>query len=461
MLTELVVISVFIALISTLLSPKAKTVSSFYHGTSQTGQKPELLTLIFSQVTTWIFARSLMNAAILGFYYGLWGTLAYAAYYLSFLTGASIIDSLRFKHGFNNVQGFLFDRFGRVGTACYNFVIGLRLISEVFANVLVIGILFGAAGSDMYVLSIIGFAAVTLLYSMSGGLHASLRTDVMQMAIFVVVLTTLLITMIFGEHFSWQVITFKEFNAQEPGPILLLVALIQIWSYPMHDPVMMDRGFLADRNTTRRSFYHAAWISVLCILGFGLLGIFAGANTLSGESINITLARLLGEIPMLLFSITLTISAMSTLDSTLSSSAKLIVIDMKLLPASIFNGRIIMTLFMLLGLLLAFSGNKDLFSAVAVSGTASMYLAPVIFFSLWAGRQDIPVWSYFGSFILAVSAATLYFLESSSHTMWLGDAHKYTKLLWISLSVLFGGCLLFWLGGKTSTQQNTVTSTAS
>lgn len=458
MVTELVVVSGIIALVSILISPRAKTESAFYQGTSLSGQPPVLFTLIFSQVTTWIFARSLMNAAILGFYYGIWGTLAYATYYLSFITGAAIIDSLRFKHNFNSIQSFLFERFGHTGTTCYNFVVGLRLVSEVFANVLVIGILFGAAGSDLYTLSIIGFAVVTLIYSMSGGLHASLRTDVLQMIIFITVLVALLISMIFSDHFSWSVIDFKAFDYQQPGPILLLVALLQIWSYPMHDPVMMDRGFLADRDTTRRSFYHAAWISVLCIIGFGLLGIFAGANTLSGESMSATLTRLLGDTPMLLFSITLVVSAMSTLDSTLSSSAKLVVIDMKLLPATIFNGRVIMTLFMILGLLLAFSGNKDLFSAVAVSGTASMYLAPVIFFSLWGSRSDIPVWSYSASFVLAVSGALLYFLESSAHTAWLGETHKYTKLLWISLSVMIGGCLFFWLGGKISAQQREVAS---
>ena len=67
---------------------------------------------------------------------------------------------------------------------CYNIVIVIRLISEVFANLLVIGLLFGMAGSNAYVLSIIVFSAATLLYSMLGGLHASLKTDVMQMSIF-------------------------------------------------------------------------------------------------------------------------------------------------------------------------------------------------------------------------------------------------------------------------------------
>ena len=437
-------------LASIFIATRARNEDTFFRGRSQNGQMPNLLTLTFSQVTTWIFARSLMNAAILGFYYGIWGTLAYAAYYLSFITGAHIVDSLRFRHGASSIQQFLYDRFGRTGTRCYNFVIGVRLISEVFANLLVIGILFGAAGSLSYTTTILVFAAVTVLYSMMGGLHASLRTDVLQMALFIVALVVLVSMTLTSDAFQFSDLGFKPFVVNEPGPILLLVALLQVWSYPMHDPVMMDRGFLADRSTTRRSFLHASWISVLCIVAFGSLGIFAGANADNGEAMQAVLTRLLGEVPMLLFSATLIISAMSTLDSSLSSSAKLVAVDMKLVDTSVRNGRLSMLGFMLLGVVLVFIGNKDLFSAVAVSGTASMYLAPVIFFSLWGGRDDIPVWSYFSTFVLAIAGAALYFTESAAYTSLLGDAHKYTKLLWISLSVLIGGCLLFWLGGKTS-----------
>jgi Na+/proline symporter len=449
---ELIVFTVLIALASILIVPRARTTHSFFHGASNQGLAPGLLTLVLSQVTTWIFARSLMNAAILGFYYGLWGTLAYAAYYLSFVTGALIVDSLRFRHGYDNVQGFLKDRFGRVGTLCYNMVVGLRLLSEVFANLLVIGILFGAAGSDGYTLSIVAFALVTLVYSMAGGLHASLRTDVLQMIVFLVALGVLLVIVVSSDGFSLDSLLFKPFVFDDPGPVLLAVALLQVWSYPMHDPVMMDRGFLADRQTTRRSFFHAAWISMVCIIAFGALGIYAGASALQGESMNAALNRLLGDTTMMLFSATLIVSAMSTLDSTLSSSAKLIAVDMRWTDASLRNGRLIMLVFMLLGLILVFAGNKDLFSAVAVSGTASMYLAPVIFFSLWGGRQDIPVWSYLGSFLLAVGGAIVYFTESSAYSSLLGEYHKYTKLLFISLTVLIGGCLMFWLGGRLNEQ---------
>lgn len=444
-------LSIFIAVmavLSVLMTSKARSEASFFHGQSRQGQAPGLLTLVLSQVTTWIFARSLMNAAILGFYYGLWGTLAYAAYYLSFVTGGLIIDSLRFQHGFTSVQAFLADRFGQPGTGCYNFVVGLRLISEVFANLLVIGILFGEAGSLGYSLTILLFAAITLVYSAIGGLHASLRTDVLQMIVFLCVLVVLMISTAASGNFAWSDLGFKPFVMSDPGPILLVVALLQVWSYPMHDPVMMDRGFLADRDTTRRSFMHAAWLSIVCIIAFGSLGVLAGAHMMQGESMNQVLTRLLGDFPMLLFSAALAVSAMSTLDSSLSSSSKLVAVDMGWLKPSLLNGRLIMLAFMLLGLLLVLIGNKDLFSAVAVSGTASMYLVPVIFFSLWGGRTDIPQASYLASFVIAIAGAVLYFTESSMHTHWLGDVHKYTKLLWISVFVMIAGCLSFWLGSK-------------
>ncbi|MGW8205642.1 MAG: hypothetical protein ACWGMY_01635 [Hyphomicrobiaceae bacterium] len=77
-----------VALGSILLSPAARSTGSFFSGHDATGKAPGVFALTFSQVTTWIFARSIMNAAILGYAYGIGGALAYAAYYLSFLTGA-------------------------------------------------------------------------------------------------------------------------------------------------------------------------------------------------------------------------------------------------------------------------------------------------------------------------------------------------------------------------------------
>ncbi len=445
----LVVTSLAVVAASFVLSPRVRTTAGFFRGFSETGAAPGLLTLTLSQVTTWIFARSLMNAAILGFYYGIAGTIAYAAYYLSFLTGALIIDAIRFRHGAGSVQAFLRERFGRLGTITYNAVVAVRLLSEVFANLLVVGIIFGVAGTNSYSLAIVLISALTLGYSMLGGLSASLRTDVLQATLLIGLLAVLLVQVFGLEGFAIAPVLDSSPDLSSPGWVLLAVALLQVWSYPLHDPVMMDRGFLADRSTTRLSFLNACWISVLCILAFGLLGIVAGLERTGGEEMMATLTRLLGEPTMVLFNIVLVISAVSTLDSTFSSAAKLSVVDMRLVEPTPNNGRIAMALFLVGGLVFLFFGTKDLFEAVAVSGTASMFLAPVVIFSILLGRS-VAAWALLVAFLAAMAGAGLYFLETAGYIDIIqpltGITHKYSKLLLISIAVLVIGCGAFLLG---------------
>ena len=107
MLSLLIVVLLGIAIISFFLAPRVQTADGFFKGVTNNGEGPSLWTLVLSQVTTWIFARSLTTAAILGYYYGIAGALAYAAYYVSFLTGGAIIDHLRFKHNKENIQTLL------------------------------------------------------------------------------------------------------------------------------------------------------------------------------------------------------------------------------------------------------------------------------------------------------------------------------------------------------------------
>ena len=82
-LITLIAVTSIISLASFYLSPKARIIASFFKGHSDasepSAQIPGLWTLTFSQVSTWIFARSIMNAAILGYYYSIGGALAYAA----------------------------------------------------------------------------------------------------------------------------------------------------------------------------------------------------------------------------------------------------------------------------------------------------------------------------------------------------------------------------------------------
>ncbi len=436
-----------------LLSPRVQTADGFFKGFSDNGVAPNLWTLVLSQVTTWIFARSLMTAAILGFYYGISGALAYAAYYISFFTGGKIIDHLRFKHGKGNIQSFMQSQFGSIGNHCYNLVIILRLLSEVFSNLLVIGLIFGVSGSKENILTMAGVALITFSYSMFGGLRASLKTDVLQAILVILALAMLLVLMLFHPQFSLQAAITSSPDITSPGWVLLIVAFLQVWSYPLHDPVMMDRGFLADRETTRKSFNYAAFISIFCIFIFGMLGVFAGVLSETNEDMITTLTRLFGEHCMLIFNMALIISAMSTLDSTFSSASKLVAVDMGIMKPTTVNGRLVMLAFLLGGGIFLWFDSKDLYAAVAVSGTVSLFLAPVIFFSIW-GDKKIATWALLVSFLSAILGGGLYLLESSAYVNWMeplfGYSHKYSKLLIICIGILLIGCTTFFLGQKKS-----------
>jgi len=445
----LIVIFGAIIVASVLAEPRRASIDGFFGGMTAQGRAPGLWTLVLSQVTTWIFARSLMNAAILGYYYGIAGTLAYAAYYGSFLTGGFIVGRLR-QQGAMSVQGWLGVRFGAAGNGCYNLVIALRLLSEVFANLLVVGLIFNAVLAGSGTPAILVVAGVGLGYSAWGGLSAALRTDVVQMVVFLAVFGVAFMALVVSPGFDLgAVITAPGTAGAYNGWVLLAVALLQVFSYPAHDPVMMDRGFIADPDTTRRSFLHAFWISTLCIIGFGFFGIQASLTgaAYEGELIGTWASMFPGWIFGALM-ISLLISALSTLDSALASAARLVVEELKLAPRSLTGGRMVMLGFMSVGTALTLWGSSTLFDAVAVSGTASMFLTPVLIIGLVMQRR-IALWAYLVAFGAAMSGAVAYFgRDWGVFAALLPDAHKYEQLLVICVAVLATGFAAVLAGAR-------------
>jgi Na+/proline symporter len=450
-MVSVILIAVFGAIVaaSLLVAPRRVSIEGFFGGVTSAGRAPGLWTLVLSQVTTWIFARSLMNAAILGYYYGIAGTLAYAAYYGSFLTGGFIVGRLR-ENGSMSVQDWLGARFGAAGNGCYNLVIALRLLSEVFANLLVVGLIFNAVLAGSGTTAILIVALMGLVYSAWGGLSAALRTDVLQMLVFLVVFGVAFVFLVASPGFDLgAVVTAPGTAGSYNGWVLLVVALLQVFSYPAHDPVMMDRGFIADKDTTRRSFIHAFWISTLCIIGFGFFGIQASLTgaEYEGELIG-TWAKMFPAWVFGALMISLLVSALSTLDSALASAARLVVEELKLAPRSLNGGRVVMVGFMIAGAALTLWGNATLFDAVAVSGTASMFLTPVLIVGLVMGRQ-IAQWSYFAAFAAAMLGAVAYFGRGwAMFAAILPEGHKYEQLLVICVVVLVAGFAAVLAGAR-------------
>lgn len=460
----LIVFVIAVSLLSILLSPRAVSADSFFRGMSNSGHPPTVLMLTLSQTTTWIFARSLMNAAILGYFYGFAGTLAYTCYYLSFLTGLHSVEQMR-QRGALSVQDWLSDNFGQLGRNTYNTIISLRLLSEVFANLIVVGLIFSHAFPEYSWTrnaSIMIIALLALIYSAAGGLRASLRTDVIQMIVFLLVFISAWSVMVFSDQFSFtDILAAQGLHEQgsRPGWILVWVALLQVFSYPVHDPVMMDRGFIADKNTTRKSFIYAFVLSSVCIFGFGMFGIQAAIVDASyNNQLLGTWQNMFGSSVYFLIAASLLVSAISTIDSALASTARLVTGESKYVARTVLNGRISMLVFTFVGALLTLWNNKTLFDAVAVSGTASMFLTPVLICA-FVFKRAIPAWSFMLAFVAALLGAVAYMFHDSSWVQWLfGDGHKYEQLLYICCAVLTVGFSASVLGilstNKTTVIQN-------
>ena len=211
------------------------------------------------------------------------------------------------------------------------------------------------------------------------------------------------------------------------GLNLMLAALLQCLSYPFHDPVLTDRGFIASPSITLKSFIYAAVIGAVCIILFSFVGIYAAEKGLSGQA-PVEVAKLLGTAGMLAMNFIMITSAASTLDSTFSSFSKLLVIDLgqeKL--KTVKRGRLMMVLIVVLGTIPIFF-NPEILSATTVSGTMVMGLAPV--FILWKMKApaisfQLSVW--FG-ILVGLSLAFGLFPKALVFT-----TGRYSTLLWANI----------------------------
>ncbi|MEO0340760.1 MAG: hypothetical protein AAF242_16320, partial [Bacteroidota bacterium] len=363
------------------LSPLAKTSAAFFRATVK-GREPNAWVLTSSLVISWIFAKSITNAANLGLSFGIVGGVAYAVYYLSFWVAGIVIYQMRVKGGFTSIHQFLSSRYGKGAVVVFSILIALRLFNEVWSNTIVIGTYFGEQGSANYYWSILVFTGLTLAYAIKGGLRSSLLTDVIQMALFGVLLFIILGVLL--PKTDNQVSSYL--NSGEwtlaGGLDLLFVALIQVFSYPFHDPVLTDRGFIAPPKVTLGSFIGASLVGILCIVLFSFVGIYAQLQGMQGQAA-VEVSRSLGVAMMLIMNFIMVTSAASTLDSTFSAFSKLVVIDLgnpKL--ASVSRGRWVMVILTIIGTLPVFL-NPTILSATTISGTMVIGLAPVFLFWNW------------------------------------------------------------------------------
>jgi len=420
------------------VSPWARTSKDFFRG-SKAEKMPGFWMLTSSLVISWLFAKSITNAANLGMAFGIVGGVAYAAYYLSFLVAGIIIYKMRVKGQVKSIHEFLQTKFGKGAVLVFSILIGIRLLNEVWSNTMVIGSYFGETGSGQYFLAIGIFTALTVAYTIKGGLRSSLLTDLIQMVLFGVLLFIIL-GMILPER-NWAISEFTN-NGEwtlAAGGNLLLVALLQIFSYPFHDPVLTDRAFISDPRTTLRSFVAATFIGGICIILFSFVGIYGSIRGAEGQAA-VEVSKLLGTGMMLMMNFIMVTSAASTLDSAFNSFSKLLVIDLAWFKTpSISVGRWVIVVLAILGNIPILLG-AEILSATTISGTMVIGLTPVFLF--W--NRQVPSISFYLSvgtgLMIGILLASGLYPEG-----WHLSSGKYADLLSANLVGIAISTILFWI----------------
>jgi Na+/proline symporter len=434
------------------LSPRSVTLGSFFNGEDSQGRQASPLLLTTSIFISWIFAKSITNAANLGAEFGLVGGLAYATYWLSIPLCGLVIYRLRRRFAATSLVSFLTSNYGRAAALAFSVAILIRLFNEVWSNTAVVGGYYGDAGSTAFILSALIFTAVTLAYSMRGGLRSSILTDAAQAAIFVIALLWVL-GLVVPQHSAAELASTSNW-ALNGGIDLLLVACLQLVSYPFHDPVLTDRGFISEEKSMLRAFTLAGALGFVAILAFSLIGVHADLTGvgLSGN-VPAALAKTMGIAALMVMTVVMISAAGSTLDSTFSSLARLAGRELPALAGrdlgskALGVGMATMVLFAVFGNLPMLAGT-DILKATTISGTMVIGMAPVFILHGFIRPTALGFHLSFWTGIALGVALTIGWIPQS----WaIGDG-KYALLLGTNLYGLvlctLGYVLPGWLAGR-------------
>mmetsp|Transcript_119345 Transcript_119345/g.210899 ORF Transcript_119345/g.210899 Transcript_119345/m.210899 type:complete len:879 (-) Transcript_119345:300-2936(-) len=243
-------------------------------------------TLMPSAFITWIFAKSIHNASVLGGRYGILGGLGYATWYLSFLSAAIVGYVLRTRFGYKSLPEAINRNYGPFACLCFMFCCMFRLFNEVWSNATVIGELYGPQNSSSFWGAAWFGVLVPGIYVFMGGMRSSLLTDCFQAGGAVLFLIICIIAISADNRFKDDIFSFSPSTVRditsggeagwEPGfHILALGGILQgICSYPFFDPVLTDRAFLSNPKTMFLSLSVGGTIAALFITFYGALGVY-------------------------------------------------------------------------------------------------------------------------------------------------------------------------------------------
>ena len=181
-------------------------------------------------------------------------------------------------------------------------------------------------------------------------------------------------------------------EATQNAGLTFCALAVQILSYPFHDPVLTDRGFLSSPRDMLKSFILAGILSGGFIFLFSFIGLYGRAFGLPANP-SVSVPASFGLVMMLVFNAIMLLSGSSTINSTFTSVAKLSALDWRPNLVSVggrnlTTGRVAILIVAIIGnlpLLTVYAGDKvgpAVIAATTISSTMVMGLAP-IFLLAW------------------------------------------------------------------------------
>jgi SSS family solute:Na+ symporter len=392
-----------------LVAPRARGHRGFLWARgSETGAAapPSGGLLLVSVLVSWIFAKSITNAANLGERFGLVGGLAYAAWYLSIPAAGLLIYRIR-KGGHEGLVPFLTARYGAGAAFAFSAAILVRIFNEIWSNTGVVASYFGPKGSPAYLAGAAAFTVSVLAYVLRGGLRASIFTDRLQGALMLALLVWVLVLVVPG-HAPAALASTSHFTLAG-GLDLLLVGVLQATSYPFHDPVLTDRAFVTPPRGMLGAYLGAGFLGAAAIVLYSLVGVHARLAGLAGAGdAPVRVASALGVTSLAVVSALMMNSAGAVLDSAFTAAARHVSVDLAgeggrhpsgfrglaaplrrlaVRDGGLRLGRWAMVAFAVLGNVPLLFG-VDLLAATTISGTMVLGLAPP--FLLWRLHAPAP-----------------------------------------------------------------------
>jgi Na+/proline symporter len=353
-----------------------------------------------SAFISWIFAKSIYNASSLGGKYGMIGCYGYTGWYLSFFAAAFVGYKLRTgPFSFGSLPQAVEFCYGHASVVLFMLMLFYRLFNEVWSNAIVVASFYGEYQTNSWWTAVAMSVVVPGLYVTMGGMKSSLMSDVIQACLFVGFLLFILGAISAETPEGVDFFNYGTDWTLEGGLDLWFAAIIQgLLSYAFFDPVLTDRTFLATPGTMVRSFLAGGLTAGAFIIFFGMLGVLGKIKGVGGDPVAV--ADTISPGFRLVVCIVMMTSSLSTLDSTFSSTSKLVGLELAgfipyfrtshpeagpLHPSDpdiadkhVMLGRVAIALMCLIGTLPLISTNNAL-SATTVSGTMVMGLAPSIY----------------------------------------------------------------------------------